>query len=384
MRCWPIGSGWHLAVAVLASLAVVLGSPQLGAIRSAAFVAFPAQYRYLMSGAVVCLTVALVLGCARRVRDRRVSRLALLVASVGLGVVVSRAMRSGDPNVDAVEAFHFVEYGVLTVLFYRVWRPVADLSSWVGPALATAAVAVCDEWVQWFIPLRAGEMRDVWMNAASIACGLLFAMALAPLDRPLRTRPGTYQRLGVAASGVLLLGAGFFATAHLDYQIQDPEIGTFVSIDTGDALVARGMERRDRWRHRPALTQPRIGREDQYLSEALWHVRRRNDAYADQDFVSAWSENRILEKFYTPVLDMPSYASATGLRWPEAQRQTVDAGRRRQPSVTFVSQAHPYPIHPWSKATYWAAVGVACAGTLLVARGIDRRVPSTLDAGSRS
>ncbi len=381
MRWWPIGSGPHLAVALLASAAVVLGSPQIGALRSAVFVAFPAQYRGLMGGAVVLATAALVIGGAVRIRTRRLPRFALLSASVALGVVVSRAMRSGDPNVDAVEAFHFVEYGVLTVLFCRVWRPWADVSSWMAPALATVAVSVCDEWLQWFVPLRAGEMRDVWMNVVAMACGLLFAMALAPAQRPLRVPPGTSLWLAGAATAVVVLGAGFFSTAHRGYRIQDAEIGTFVSIDSGDALLALSKERQQRWRHTPPLTQARVGREDQYLSEALWHVRRRNDAYADGDFASAWGENRILETFYAPALDTPSYASATGLRWPEAQRQAVDSGRVRQPAVAFVSRAHPYPIYPWSRAAYWAVIGAVCTGVLLVGLVIERRVTSAVAGG---
>ena len=39
----------------------------------------------------------------------------------------------------------------------------------------------------------------------------------------------------------------------------------------------------------------------------------------------AWHENLILERFFAPVLDMPTYASPNGNRWPPEQRANVAA-----------------------------------------------------------
>jgi hypothetical protein len=64
----------------------------------------------------------------------------------------------------------------------------------------------------------------------------------------------------------------------------------------------------------------RFSREDQYLSEGLWHVQRRNEAWQRGDVAAAWRENLILEKFFAPVLDAQTYASATLHRWPAEQR----------------------------------------------------------------
>jgi hypothetical protein len=63
-----------------------------------------------------------------------------------------------------------------------------------------------------------------------------------------------------------------------------------------------------------------VSREDQYLSEGLWHVQRRNEAWQNEDLAVAWRENLILEKFFAPVLDAQTYASATPQRWPSEQR----------------------------------------------------------------
>src|SRR5688572_28021633 len=74
------------------------------------------------------------------------------------------------------ERFHLTEYAVITVLFYRVWRPQGDATTFVLPDVAGLVSGVADEWFQWFIPSRAGELRDVVLNGIGIVSGLLFAV----------------------------------------------------------------------------------------------------------------------------------------------------------------------------------------------------------------
>ena len=73
------------------------------------------------------------------------------------------------------------------------------------------------------------------------------------------------------------------------------------------------------WQTEPPIRIKRLSREDQYLDEGLWHVRRRNSAEVDE----AWHENLILERFFVPVLDLPTYASPNGNRWPPEQRANI-------------------------------------------------------------
>ena len=72
-------------------------------------------------------------------------------------------------------------------------------------------------------------------------------------------------------------------------------------------------------------------REDQYMDEGLWHIRRRNEEWSAGQDSRAWSENLILERFFAPVLDTPSYALPAGARWPADQR--ADAARRVCPKT---------------------------------------------------
>jgi len=173
---------------------------------------------------------------------------------------------------------------------------------------------------------------------------------------------------------VILLGAGFFATAHLGYEIHDPAIGRFASIETADRLRAIGRDRERRWRRAPRGAVEQWRPEDQYLSEGLWHVERRNDAYADGDLATAWGENRILETYYAPVLETPPGVPGPGHRWPAAQRKTV-AVQPGDPAV-FVSDAHPYPIYTWPRERFWAIIASICLLTLLMSLIAARRVGS--------
>ena len=108
-----------------------------------------------------------------------------------IALVYARAASTGNPSVDVVERFHFVEYGLLTMLFYRVWRRRGDLSTLIAPCLPQSSVATLDEWLQWFVPARVGEMRDVVLDAVAIGCGLLFVLGLDP---PARYEPASDTR----------------------------------------------------------------------------------------------------------------------------------------------------------------------------------------------
>jgi len=80
------------------------------------------------------------------------------------------------------------------------------------------------------------------------------------------------------------------------------------------------------------------------MSEGLWHIQARNEA--GDDPLTQWRENLILEKYFEPVLDFPTYNTPKGGRWPQEQRKNVgavDAADTRP----WVSRANPYPIYVW-------------------------------------
>jgi len=244
-------------------------------------------------------------------------------------------------EVNAVERVHFVEYGLVTLLFYRAWRTRGDVSSLLLPVLAGLIVGTVEEWLQWFLPVRVGEARDILLNLAAIACGLLFSLGLdpPPAFTP-RFQPGSARLVSRLACAFVLVFALFFHAVHLGVEVQAEAIGSFKSRYDRATLTALARDRADRWRADPPTVLRRLSREDQYMDEGLWHIRRRNDAWTAGVFFIAWRENRILEEFFAPVLDAPSYVSKSGHRWPPEQR--ADAERRAAAdSRPYLSDAEP-------------------------------------------
>jgi hypothetical protein len=355
-----MGTTAPMVLAAAASLAIVVGSPYVGELRGQIQDALPGQYR-LVLGAIVGIAVIVAIGAAlRHIRDRRLTRYAYLVASVLFGAVYALVTATGVPDRDAVERFHLVEYGLLTWLYHRVWREHGDASSLLLPAVAVMLTGLADEWVQWFVPTRVGELHDVMINGAAIACGLLFSLGAdrhPPLRAPLGGGRG--RRLGLALATLVVATTAFLHTIHLGFEIDDAESGTFRSRWSRAALEQARDEHARSWNGVLPDAGPLLSREDQYLAEALWHIRRRNEATAANDWARAALENRIVERFFTPVLRAP------GVRWPPDQQADVEARAAALPPVR-VSDADAIPVYLIDWRALWG-VALALAGAFVAA-----------------
>ena len=312
-------------VAVLVSLALVLSAPFIGELRRGVQASLPGpQYLWLVNGVVGAGVGAVVVTALMRIRDGRLWRFALIGSAMVIAVVFTRLTGSSNPAVAAVEHFHFVQYGVITWLFYRAWHGRGDAAVLVLPCVAAFVFGVAEEWWQWFLPARVGELADVLLNTVAILCGLLVSAALRP---PIwRPRRGGAR---AAAAGVLVAAAALAAftwTVHVGHAIDDPDIGRFRSRYSADHLHALAAERLVRWAADPPLVRRTLAREDQYRTEGEAHVRARNTAWEQGDIRTAWGENLILERYYAPVLDTPSHISPKGHRWHPDHRS--DALRR--------------------------------------------------------
>ena len=355
-------------VAAAISTALVLSAPFIGEIRRAILLRFPGQFVRIIGGIVLLAVAGATLAAVARIRlrDCPVWRYAALASSVIVAAGYAFATRTPDPQVNAVERFHFVEYGLVTWLFYRAWRPAGDLSTVALPALAGLLVGTIEEWFQWFIPARVGDVRDVFLNGVAIACGLLFSTAVEPLhDLHRGLTPAGRARIGALAAVLVFAFAAFFASVHVGHRIS----GDGWSFKSGFAAAGldRLMEdRAARWRNTFIGRPSRLAAEDQYMTEGLWHVQRRNTAWAAGEVAVAWRENQILERYFVPVLDTPSYLSKTGHRWSADHRADAERQfRERGAAAIYESNAHASEIFVWPKPLYWITVSIV-AGTLLV------------------
>jgi VanZ like protein len=343
----------RLVLAVIASFIVVLGAPYTGQIRGAIQDALPNQYRLIIGGIVVVAVAIAVVSALLRIKEQRTMRYGFLVIAVGGGSLFAWATATGNGNVDVVERFHFVEYGALTWLYYRAWHDRGDLTALVFPALAAFTVGIFDEGLQWLVPARVGELHDVLLNGVSIACGLMFSLGLHPV-RAVSWWPDRHGRrsLAVFTSVVVAALAAFVHVVHIGHEIDDPQAGDFLSRYSADELLAASRDRAVRWQSAPPRELHRTSIEDHYLAEGVWHVQRRNEV-ADPQRV--WHENLILEKYFAPVLDFPTYSTGAGAKWPPEQRANAET-RAGTEARAYRSTANPYPIYTWNPVLFWLSV----------------------------
>jgi hypothetical protein len=236
----------------------------------------------------------------------------------------------------------------------------------VFPALATFIVGIFDEGLQWLVPARVGELHDVLLNGVSIACGLVFSVGLEPLPGA-RWMPDRQGRLALAAFGAaaILMLAAFFHTVHLGHLVQDAETGDFLSRYSATGLLEASRDRAARWASSPPRVLRRTSIEDHYLAEGVWHVQRRNEV---EDPQRVWHENLILEKYFAPVLQFPTYSTGAGATWPVEQRANAAAAAQASAgAATYRSTANAYPIYVWSPVTFWIAVSAMIGAIVLLA-----------------
>ena len=151
------------------------------------------------------------------------------------------------------EAFHFVQYGVLSLLLFRALsHRLQDQSIYVAATLIGAAFGIFDELIQWVVPQRYFDYRDIGINA--LAVGLVqtaLAMGIRPgfvRGRPSRAGIQLGSRAAIAVLALLLFClsntpalmdayARFLpdavsldqATAEYGFRIEVPGIGVFFS-----------------------------------------------------------------------------------------------------------------------------------------------------------
>jgi VanZ family protein len=354
---------------LLVSILIVIGAPYVGQLRSELQSAFPEHYGWIIRGIVAASAMtALVAAVVQLHRSQIASsraesgnlsirtRYALMAVAAVVAVGYARTVRTGDPQVDMVEAFHFVEYGFVAYVFYRAWRRRADLSGVLLAACAGLAVAVADEWMQWFVPARVGELHDVGLNAVAVGCGLLVSIAAhPPLSLQLPRHRSSRIMLGAAVSALIVAVAGFVDRVHLGYEIHEGQ-SAFRSRYDARALAVAAANRPARWNASPPPVRG-FTHEDHYLSEGEWHVARRNSAIGTGDWSAALGEDAILERFYSPVLDRLG-------RLSREQRTEMETHIRRTAGRSYVSDAVPYPIYTVRRSRFWLVTLLLTAVTL--------------------
>lgn len=365
--------------------------------------------RDILLYACVLLVVLGGVMCWRNLRHRQLQRGAYLwlIAVLAVFVVTLYRLR-GIPE----EALHVAQYALLGVLAYRaLCHRVRDYSIYPLGLMLTSMVGMVDEYIQWMVPSRYFDLRDIAINSFS---GLLAQLALAAGLRPqlVARAPSarSWLRLGNwGAATTLLLMISFINTpqrvawyanqwpgldflldgnsmmAQYGYLHRSPAGGEFRSRFDLQQLQALNRERGaevaaivDRYlieHYLEFLDRHNVVR-DPYAHEIgvrlfrrIYHLDRVRDSPATRPwhYHVAYHENEILKAFFPAAL----YGSR--FTWDEALETEFReaANQSRQPYLSKVSSA---VITRISEAQAWLFFGLALAVVMVASRVAAHRL----------
>jgi len=249
------------------------------------------------------------------------------------------------PDIVLIEGVHFIEYGVLTLLFIIGLKPdERGIFSIVAAVSLSLLVSLADETVQFLVSSRVGELRDLLLNFFAVVAGC--GLTLVATSSSFRGKGSSRFLLFISLLiPILLLSFFLFAFfAERGYVVRGDGY-LFRSRFPKERLVLLAKERGRLWlsakeRFKPRLLGKRRSvweREDYYLTEAQAHTRIRNEFKKKGDFYSAYFEDRILMDFYLP------YLLATDQSWGRAERLAIEK-KIKLGGLPYRSKAFPHLI----------------------------------------
>ena len=365
--------------AISLAVLVVSSGPFVGRLRDAIFERFQAAAVRNLALALLAFAALAFLFAVSRIRHRRRWRYAGLVLAAAM-IWFESALLGADigtagfaAQVSVAEKIHLVEYGLLSLLLYRAVKPAGDLTVLLLPLAGVAIGGVLDEGLQWAVETRIGEIRDVFINLYAGVFGLVFGLSLDPPKRLEWRFVGAGGRRSAVAAALAVAALGlFFDAAHLGYEHVDPEIGRFRSWHTLEELREAAADRALEWRSDPPEDLSPWRLEDLYLTEAGWHANHRNERYQAGDAFMAWQANRILEKYYSPFLDLESFRGSGKHRYPPGIRRELEARAGHRDTSGYSSPVLAHRIYPWPPKGLFYAVLIPVV--LLIWR-LPRMVP---------
>jgi VanZ family protein len=312
------------------------------------------------------------------------------------------------------EAIHFLEYGLLGCLLFNALRHhIHDKSIYLIAFFIGALVGIFDEALQWMIPRRVWDFRDLGLNSLSVG---LFQVAIWKGIRPklknIRLQSKSIKILSyLLATYIVLFGLCFSNTPdrvqnyttflpflsflqkeepmnELKYKHKDPEIGVFFSRLMIEEIKKIDRERAQEYGQIFTEWMPKTypdflnffpGYARPFLYEMRVHVFRRdrrflqaNEAESkknrEQNLFIAYKENLILEKYFGNTLQESPF------QWPKTKTERIEG----EIDVTKyyrspVSAASPVPL---KEKTLWGVILLMIMAVVVINIRISRKQKS--------
>lgn len=356
-------------------------------------------FTYVVVAAVLVTTAVAMVRISRRGLSFSLSQLAWLAGVASVFLLLTYHLRR-NPE----EAVHFIEYGVLSLFLFRGFAHACRTKVvYLDAVLLCAVLGTVDEILQWVMPGRFFDFRDIRFNAAA---GILVQVAVWRGLRPSWIRPSwplSDFRIPcrLAALELLLIGCcisntpprveyyasripglGFLSRnpsvmSEFGYRHVDPQIGTFFS-----RLTLEGLDKEDAAApgQRARTLDTFFGREtysdfltrygpgiDPFLHEARVHahtrdvyVRAARDPEATETtkrkrLTMAYRENLLLERYFGQTLAASRFAYP-----PESVARLAS---EQDPRARYVSAVSANVITRVSELGWWL-------GTLVLLWGL--------------
>ncbi len=312
-------------------------------------------FTYLVLFAIAASVVALI---GQAIRQRlHLSAQGLIWLALIAGIFLGYTLLLGSKSPE--ESVHFIQYGILSVFVYRALTiRHRDVSIYFSAAVICGIIGTVDEFIQWLVPGRHWDIRDIWINLfaaamvqIAIAKGVqppyivrhpnpdnlrflwrLMALAAIILGACLLNTPERIAWYGQRLPGLGYLMQNESVMVEYGYRFEDPDIGIFRSRLTPDDLKRVDRERaveaaailnrygensdyRDFLRRYTPLNDP-------FVHEARVHLYSRNVNFSRamkkkaksqrfaENFSKAYRQNQILEKYFGHTLNSSDHV------WP--------------------------------------------------------------------
>lgn len=333
----------------------------------------------------------------------------VFIGSIYAYLVLS--LKAGSPE----EAIHYVLYAVLSLLLYRALvHRTRDYSIYAAAILIGTLIGTADEILQWLVPERYFDTRDIWLNFTGVA---LIQAAIAIGIRPPLTgaRPNapSMRRLCVTAACLaavwglchlitprtVILAAeripalGFLKDSddvmfEYGHRYADPEIGVFRSrlsreelAETDASRAQSGARILDAYQGRERygeFLKTYTALKDPFLHEVRVHLFSRDanlslaERAADTDtdesrrrYTFAYRQHQILERYFGRIYAASSYP------WPADLMAKVED--EVISGLTRESKVSAHLVTSYSKRQAAAFFGALVAGFLMAAWYFGRR-----------
>jgi VanZ family protein len=212
-----------------------------------------------------------------------------------------------------VEFIHFFEYGLLTFFAYLALKQrVQTRLIYAWGVLLISLFGFVDETIQWIIPSRTGELKDALTN---VVCAVTFQIFISQVIKPTtefkKICCENYKALLKGIAALFFVVTIFVFFVNTGFLIFDEKIGYFISKFPKEdlLLLKKEGEKVIKTSEKMILTEPVVEKpkywciDDFYAEEAKFHIRTRNDLLKKNHFREGYSEQKILEKYYLPVLE---------------------------------------------------------------------------------